>query len=716
MENKELHQLLTVKEEILLKDYKTDEIRNILICSHSKAGKTTFAETVLFNCGLISRLGKVEDGTTVSDYDPEEVKRQVSINATTIPIEWKSCKINFIDTPGYFDFIGELYGAASAAEGAMILVDAHSGVEVGTEIVWKLLLEKNISRMIAISKMDRENTDFFSTLESLREKFGTSVVPIQLPIGRDHEFTGFVDLVEQKAYYAVKNDPKKFDIQEIPLDMQADAAKFRDMLIESAAECDDELLLKYLDGTALTDDEVRYAVKKGTFDGNLAPVICTSSAYNIGINQVLDHIVNLMPSPAKFAASVGMIPGTDEPTSRNMDSSEHVSIHVFKTITDPYVGKLTFFKVKSGTLKQDAHLYNVNHDETERLGKIFFMDGKNQVTATQIVAGDIAAVAKLQFTGTGDTLCEKEHQIIYPKIDFPEPMYSLCVMAKEASDEDKINAGLHRLAEEDPTIRVFKHSETHQLILSGIGDLQLEVVKDRLKRKFGVVMDIVPAKVPYRETIRIPAKVEGKHKKQSGGHGQFGHVWIEFLPLMPGQGFEFSENIFGGSVPKQYVPAVEKGLRESLSEGILAGYPVVDLKAILYDGSYHPVDSSEMAFKIAAHVAFKKGMEMAKSVILEPIMLLSVSVPDSYMGDVIGDINSKRGRILGMEPTGSGMEVVKANVPYAELTTYALDLRSITHGRGSFSVTFSSYEEVPERTKNEIVEAAKAKMIKTHED
>lgn len=698
----------------MLKDYKTDEIRNVMICSHSKAGKTTLAETVLFNCGLINRLGKVEDGTTVSDYDPEEVKRQVSINATTIPVEWKNSKINFIDTPGYFDFIGEVHGAANVAEGAVILVDAHSGVEVGTEIIWNLLCEKSISRMISVNKLDRENADFFSTLESLREKFGTSVVPIQLPIGKDHDFTGFIDLVEQKAYYAVKNDPKNIAVKEIPQDLQEEALKYKDMLVESAAECDDELLMKYLDGASLTDEEVRYAVKKGTYDGTLVPVVCTSSAYNIGINQIMDHIVNLMPSPTKYEESVGCKPGSEDKMSLKMDASDHVSIHVFKTITDPYVGKLTFFKVKSGTLKQDAHLYNVNHDEVERLGKIFFMNGKTQVAANQIAAGDIAAVAKLQFTTTGDTLCEKEHLIMYPAISFPEPMYSLCVVAKETSDEDKINSGLHRLAEEDPTIKVFKHPETHQLILSGIGDLQLEVVKDRLKRKFGVEMDIVPAKIPYRETIRVPAKVEGKHKKQSGGHGQFGHVWVEFSPLAPGQGFEFSESIFGGSVPKQYVPAVEKGLRESLSEGILAGYPVVDIKANLCDGSYHPVDSSEMAFKIAAHMAFKKGLEMAKPVLLEPIMMLAVTVPDSYMGDVIGDINSKRGRILGMEPLGAGLQLVKANVPYAELTTYALDLRSITHGRGNFTVEFSSYEEVPERVKQEIMETAK--LEKKHEE
>lgn len=693
--------------ESILKEYATNQIRNVAVVSHSGAGKTTMIENILFATGAITRLGKVEEGTTASDYDPEEIKRKVSINATPISVEWKDSKINFIDTPGYFDFVGEVVAAMHIADSGIVVVDAVGGVEVGTEKNWSILSHKTLPRIVVINKLDRENADYYRTMDELRDKFGTSVVPLQLPIGKEHDFAGVVDLVEKKAYYFVKGDCKKFEVKDIPADMQDQVEEYREMLVETASEVEDSLLEKYLEGESLTDDEVRSAVKKGTAEGKLFPVLCVSSALGYGINQLLDVISTSLPS-ADCAKPVIGKSMNGEDIERKIDKNSPFAAIVFKTIADQFVGKLTVFKVVSGVMKADSTVFNPTRDESEKIGKLFIINGKHQTPVQQVVAGDIAAVSKLQFTSTSDTLCDKEKAIVLPVINFPKPMYKMAVISKVSGDDDKIASGLHKLAEEDPTFKLYKNTETHQLIMEGIGDLQLDVIKDRLKDKFKVEMDTVPAKIPYRETIRSVAKVEGKHKKQSGGHGQFGHVWIEFSPLEPGAGFEFQESIFGGSVPRQYVPAVEKGLREVMLEGVLAGYPVVDFKANLMDGSYHPVDSSEMAFKIAAHLAFKKGIESAKPVLLEPIMTLEVTVPDSFMGDVIGDINSKRGRILGMEPQEGGFELVKAHVPLAELSSYAIDLRSITQGRGVYDIDFFSYDEVPERIKNEIIEAAKA--------
>lgn len=695
-----------------MKEYATKELRNVAIISHSGAGKTTFTEAVLFNLGVINRLGRVEDGTTTSDYDPEEIKRQVSISATTIPVEFNKTKINIIDTPGYFDFVGEVLGAMSATDGAIILVDSVAGVEVGTEKVWEYATKRNLAKLILVNKMDRENANFFNVLDNLRENFGTSVVPMQLPLGKEENFTGVIDLVEKKAYVYAKGDSKKFETKEIPSEFKDDVDTYREMLIESVAETDDELLMKYLDGETLTDEEIINALKMGTASGKIAPVLCTSAIKGIGVQQVLNTIVSCLPAPDFKGEVVGINPKNGEKITRKIDASEPLAVQIFKTVTDPYVGKLSFFKVYSGTFLADSQVYNPEKDESERITKIFTMLGKNQLPLNKVFAGDIGAVAKLQITVTGDTLCDKDNPIILPKIEFPEPLFTRAVELKGDGDEDKIAAGLNKIAEEDPTFRMSKNVETKQLLMQGIGDLQLDVIKERLKRKFGVDVNTSDPRVPYRETIRTSVKVEGKHKKQSGGHGQYGHVWIEMSPLSPGEGFEFTESIFGGAVPKNYIPAVEKGIRESMEEGILAGYPVVDFKVNLYDGSYHPVDSSEMAFKIAASLAFKKGMEQAKPVLLEPIANVEVTVPDAYMGDIIGDINSKRGRVIGMEPK-DGMQVVKAQVPLAEMFSYAVDLRSITQGRGSFKMEFSHYEEAPERVAQEVI--AKTKAAKAQE-
>jgi len=689
-----------------LKDYSTGNIRNVVLVSHSGAGKTSLLENALFATGAITRIGKVEDGSTTSDFEPEEIKRKVSINATLIPIEWQDFKINFIDTPGYFDFVGEEYSAMAVADSAILVVDAVGGVEVGTEKNWSLLCAKEKPRMVVVNRLDRENADFYRTLESLRDKFGVSVIPVQIPIGAEGNLQGVIDLVDLKAVYYSKNDPKNFELKDIPDEYAEQVDIYRDMMLESLSETEDELMMKYLDGQSLSDAEIHVALKKGTAAGLVFPVYCASAGFGFGIPQLLNAVIQNMPAPDanEFADAFSV---DEQPIKQSISSTEAFSALVFKSITDPFVGKLTLFKVMSGILKPDSHIFNSVKGESERIAKIFYPLGKTQIPANQVVAGDIAAVAKLQYTATGDTLCDKEHQIIFPALKFPQPMFCVAAVGKTSGDEDKIASGLSKLAEEDPTFRIEKNAETKQLLIYGIGDLQLDVIKDRLKRKFGAEMDTEVAKIPYRETIKTPVKVEGKHKKQSGGHGQFGHVWVEFLPLEPGKGFEFSESIFGGSVPKQYIPAVEKGLLDSLDSGVLAGYPVVDFKANLYDGSYHPVDSSEMAFKIAAHLAFKKGMETAHPVLLEPIMHVEVTVPDAFMGDVIGDFNSKRGRILGMEPTENSHQVVKAHAPLAELATYALDLRSLTQGRGSFTMDFFSYEEVPERTKHEVIEAAK---------
>ncbi|HHV71256.1 MAG TPA: elongation factor G, partial [Clostridia bacterium] len=542
------------------------------------------------------------------------------------------------------------------------------------------------------------NANFYKVLDTAREIFGNNVVPVQLPIGSQDSFKGIVDLVEMKAYTPNEG--------EIPADLLDEAMSYREMLVDAVAEEDDELMMKYLEGEELTNEEVALCLKKALASGKVCPVLCGSSLKNIGITALMDFIVEYLPSPANIEEYKGKLPKADQETTRKPSAGEPFSALVFKTLADPYVGKLTLFRVISGTLKSDSQVYNANKDVTERLGQIFLLKGKNQIPVPEVQAGDIAAVAKLQETATGDTLCDKDNPIVYPAIDFPRPSISMAVEPKAKGDEEKISGGLARLTEEDPTFEVHKDNVTKQTLISGLGEIHLEVITSKLQKKFGVEVNLTTPKIPYKETIRSTVKVEGKHKKQSGGRGQYGHVWLELSPLEPGQGFQFEEKIFGGAVPRQYIPAVEKGIREALEEGVLAGYPVVDVKAVLYDGSFHPVDSSEMAFKIASSMAFKKGAAQAKPVLLEPIMNVEVTVPDEYMGDIIGDLNKKRGRILGMEPQGN-MQVVKAQVPQAEMFKYATDLRSMTQGRGSFTAEFSHYEEVPAQISEAIIEEAK---------
>ncbi len=686
-----------------MKTYQTKDIRNVALISHGGAGKTSLTEALLFTSGAVNRLGQVDNGTTTSDFDADEIKRQMSLSTTLAPVEWNNLKVNLLDTPGYFDFVGEVQAALRVADSCMVVVCAASGVEVGTEKVWGLADDYNLPRLVAINKMDRENANFDQTLEQLREFFGLGVIPVQAPIGKEGSFKGVVDLVDMKAL-VFSEDGKKVNEEEIPADLMDQVESYREMMMESVAESDDELLMKYLDGEPLTEEEIKSGLKKGVIEGKVIPVVCGAYTSNIGSQPLLNLINSCLPSPAEVGEVKGFAPGNEEEEiTRKVSGEEPLSALVYKTLADPYVGRINFFKVFSGTMKSDSQVYNSNKDKMERLGQVFLMRGKTQINISEAAAGDIAAVAKLSETTTGDTLCDKANPIVFSPITFPRPVISYAVKAKAKGEEEKVFAGLTRFLDEDPTLEVEKKTETKQTLLWGIGELQLDIVRSRLAKKFGVEVDLSTPKVPYKETIRSTVKVEGKHKKQSGGRGQFGHVWIEVGPAE--EEFDFVDKIFGGSVPKQYIPAVEKGVKEAMEEGILARNPVVNVRTTLYDGSFHTVDSSEMAFKIAASMAFKKAMEQANPVLLEPIMNVEITVPDAFMGDIMGDLNSKRGRILGTEPM-NGKQLIKAQVPLSEMFRYSIDLRSMTQGRGSFTMEFDRYEEVPDHMAQKVIEAS----------
>ena len=672
-----------------MKDYKTNQIRNVGLVSHGGAGKTTLTEAFLFNTKVIDRMGRVENGTTVSDYDPEEIARQISISTSVIPVEWRECKINILDMPGYFDFFGEVVSGLRVVDSVIIPVCAASGVEVGTEKVFNMAKKNKLPIIFFINKMDRENADYFKTLNQLMEKFGNKVIPLTFPIGSEQSFKGYVDVLTQKAYVY---DEKGVKETEVPADLMDKVLSAKEELIENIAENDETLMEKYFGGEEFTQEEMKEGIKNSIRIGELMPVLCGSSLKNIGTDKLLDAIVEFLPSPLDIER---------EKASENGP----VAAFVFKTIADPYVGRLSIFKVVSGTLTSDSTLLNSNKQMQEKISQLYILRGKKQMPVSKLVAGDIGAVAKLQYTMTGDTLCDTSNPVTLSAIEFPQPTLALAIEPKSKGDEEKISNGLQRPQEEDPTFKVEKNLETGQMIVYGMGEQHIEVISKKLMNKFGVECTLTDPIVPYRETIKGKVKVEGKHKKQTGGHGQYGHVWIEFEPN-PNSEFEFEDKIFGGAVPKQYIPAVEKGLRESMKEGVLARYPVVNIKATLVDGSYHPVDSSEMAFKIAASLAFKKGMEQANPVLLEPIMRVEVVVPEEYMGDIIGDLNKRRGRILGME-SKDNLEVITAEVPLAEMNRYATDLRSLTQARGDFKMTFARYEEAPPNVAQKIIEERK---------
>jgi elongation factor G len=668
-----------------------DKIRNVVLLSHSGAGKTSASEAMLFTAKAITRLGRVPEGTTTSDYDPDEIKRQISISLSILPCQWQGVKINLIDTPGYSDFVGEVRAAMRVAEGAIIVVCAASGVEVGTEQVWSYCEEAKLPRLILVNKMDRENADFYRTLGQLQSKFGSKCVPMQLPIGAQDSFEGIVDLLMMKTGAEAK-EPK------IPAPLQEKAKSFQEKLIEAVAEVDDKLIEKYLGGEALTGEELGSGLRKAVLSGRIVPVLAGSATKNIGFSSLLEAINNYLPSAKEREVVIAgdgsekIKPSPDGP----------LAALVFKTSADPYVGKLTYFRVYSGTLNSNSQVWNASRGGAERIGQLFVLRGKNQEPVPQISAGDIGAVAKLTTTSTGDTLCSQDKQVKIAPIEFPPPIFSLAVHPKTKTDLDKLGAALTRLAEEDPTLQVRREADTNETILSGIGESQLEVAAEKMQRKFGVGVKLEIPKVPYKETITTPAKAEYKHRKQTGGHGQYGHVLLELEPLPRGTGNEFVDKVVGGAIPRNYIPAVEKGVKEGFKEGVLAQYPVTDLRAIVYDGSFHPVDSSDICFKIAGAGALKKGMTEGQPVLLEPIMNIKVTVPEDYTGDIIGDLNTKRARVQGMSP-GGGVNIIEAQVPLAEILRYAIDLKSITQGRGSYKAEFSHYEEVPSHVAQKII-------------
>lgn len=673
-----------------MRNYPSNKIRNVGILAHGGAGKTSLTEAMLYNASHTTRLGKVDDGTTVTDYLPEEIKRKVTVSTTLAPVEWRDHKINILDTPGYADFIGEVRSAMRAVDSVVLVVCGVSGVEVQTEVHWDAAEEANMPRVFFVNKMDRENANYYRVLDNLKNSFGSQVVPVMLPIGSEESFSGVVDLLQKKAYAYEGTKIKEIDI---PAEIQAEVDNYREALMEAAAEGDDELIMKYLEGEPLSDEEVFRGLKAAVKSAKVVPVYCGSSLKNMGIQPLLDNMVDLLPSPQEVSNADG----------KDL-SKDPLAAIVFKTLADPFVGKLTFVRVVSGILKSDSTVHNMNKQKDERYGALLVMRGKNQENVTEAPPGDIVAIAKLVDTTTGDTLGIKDKSPILEGVEFPNPTFSVAVEAKSRNDEDKVGNGLTRLLEEDPTLRFEKNTETKQTILTGMGEQHLDITLERLHRKFGVEVNTKNPRVPYRESIRGTAEYEYKHKKQSGGHGQYGHVKLRFEPL-PEQEFQFTETIFGGSVPKNYHPAVEKGVREAMTDGILAGYPMTNIKVTLYDGSYHDVDSSEMSFKIASSMCFRKGVEKATPVLTEPIMNVEVHVSEQFMGDIISDLNGKRGRIQGMESQGK-MQVVKAQVPLSEMYRYAIDLKSITQGRGMFTMEFSHYEDVPQQIAKNVIEEA----------
>lgn len=664
-----------------MKTYDTEKIRNVCLVGHGGSGKTSLSEAFLFNSGAINRIGRISEGNTVSDSLPEEIKHHVSISTSLLPVESGGHKINILDTPGYSDFIGEVMEALRVVESGVLVLCGVSGLEVQAEILWNIMDGHQLPRIAFINKLDRENSSFTKVLEQLKSTYPKAhFAQIHIPIGRESDFEGIVDVLAQKAYYYEKNGSGKYTAKDVPPELADEVQTLRDNLAELAAEADDEILMNYLDGRELSEEELKKAVHLAFAQGLIIPVLCGSAGKNIGVSHLMDFIAANAPQPKVLPDKAAL---------------------VFKTLADPYVGKMNFFRVYGGTFAGDHLIYDVNQDGEEKMGQPFYLRGKAQELVPTVVAGDMAVIAKLQAIKTGDTLCAKEKPVTLPGIKFPQPCLPVAIEPKSKGDEDKLSNALLRLCEEDLTIRIDKDMETKELILTGLGEMHLEILMEKLARKFGVAVNIHTPRVPYRETIQKAVKVEGKHKKQSGGHGQYGHVWISMEPLED-KDFEFDEEVFGGAVPKQYFPAVEKGIKEAMISGILAGYPVTNVKVVLYDGSYHSVDSSEMAFKLASILAFRKGAEMAQPVLLEPVVEAEVHVPETFMGDVIGDLNSKRGRVLGMEQDGK-MQLIRAYVPQAEMMRYAIDLKSLTQGRGSFQLKFYQYEVVPARLLDSIV-------------
>ena len=688
-----------------MKVYSGSEIRNVAVAGHNDTGKTTLVSQLLFNAGVTTRQGRVEDGTTTTDFDQDEIERKHSISGAIAFAEWKDTKVNLIDSPGFGIFLMEAKSAMRVADSAMILVSAVTGVEVTTEKVWKFAEEYELPRLIVINKMDRERASYTRSLEALQKKFSKNVVPIQLPMGEEKDFHGVIDLVAMKAYKYASDGSGKFETIDIPANFKEEAEQARAQLIEKVAEGDDTLMERFFEQGGLSQEELIDGLKREISHHQIYPVLLSSASHNIGGHAVLDAIVALLPSPEEVKTVTGRNP-KGETITFDRRPEAFTSALVFKTFSDPFSGRVSVFRVYSGTLKSDTSYCNTTKDHEERIGKLQLLQGKQQIAVPELRAGDIGAVAKLKDVHTGDTIASKDHQIVIEHIKYPEPAISFAIEPKARGDEDKINVALARLIEEDPTINFGRDERTKEVLIGGQGQLHVEIVVSKLKKKYGVDVILHPPKVPYRETITRASEAHGRHKKQSGGHGQFADCKITMEPLPRGGEFEFVDEIFGGSIPRQYIPAVEKGIQEARLKGFLAGYPVVDFRVRLKDGQYHDVDSSELAFKIAGSLAFQQGMEAGRPTLLEPIMHVDIDAPTEYVGDLMGDLNSRRGRMEGVDAEGE-TQTLHARVPLAEMLTYGSTLRSITQGRGSFHMEFSHYEEVPRNLQEKIIAESK---------
>jgi elongation factor G len=697
-----------------MKDYAVANIRNIALVGHGSSGKTSLTSAFLFDTGATGRLTKVDKGNSITDYDPDEIERKISINVAVCFCEWKDHKVNIVDTPGYSNFLWDTKASLRAVDAATVVVCGVAGVEVGTEKVWNMLEEHRLPRTIVINKLDRENSSFGRTLESVQQFFGRQAIPVQLPIGEEKNFGGVVDVVAGKAYLFDKDESGKFKEAAVPADMQADVEKRRRELVEMVAESDEKLMEKYLEQGELTPEEFRDGLKRAILGRQLFPVFAASGLTNIGAQLLLDGMLAYLPSPVEREAVMATVKGSEQAVQPSPDAP--FAALVFKTISDPYTGRISLMRIFSGRMNPDGSVTNVTRDTDEKFVGLFYLQGKEQISAGQAKAGDIAATAKLKVTSTGDSLCAKGAGIAFAPIKFPEPSISFAIEPKTRADEDRISAATHRIIEEDPTVRFDRDPDSAQLLISGNGELHVRIIAERLKKRYNVDVDLKPPKISYKETIKGKADVQGRHKKQTGGRGQFGDVWIKMEPLARGKDFEFEDKVFGGAIPRNFIPSVEKGILEARKKGVLAGYPAVDFKVILYDGSYHDVDSSDIAFKIAATKAYKKAMKEAKPTILEPVMSVEIYTPEAYMGDIMGNLNGRRGKVQGMEQKGTS-RVLKAQVPMSEMLDFEPTLTSITGGRGSYLMEFSHYEEAPALVQQKIIaDAVREGRVKPEEE
>ena len=684
------------------REFSLEKTRNIGIIAHIDAGKTTTTERILFYTGILHKMGEVHEGAATMDWMAQEKERGITITSAATTCHWKNHRINIIDTPGHVDFTVEVERSLKVLDGAVTVLSAKGGVEPQSETVWRQAERYHVPRMVYVNKMDIIGADYYNVIQMIVDRLNGHPVAIQIPIGSEDQFKGIIDLIKMKAVIYEEDYTKEPDSVEIPAEYKEKAEEYRQKMLDAVAETDDDLMMKYLEGEELTEEEIKAAIRKATVECRICPVVCGSSYKDKGIQPMLDAVVDYMPSPLDIPPIKGINPDTNEEDHREADDSEPFSALAFKIMADPFVGKLAFFRVYSGTLSAGSYVYNSTKGKKERIGRILQMHANNRKEIEIVYSGDIAAAVGLKDTTTGDTLCDEDHPIILESMEFPDPVISVAVEPKTKADQEKMGIALQKLAEEDPTFRVRTDAETGQTIISGMGELHLDIIVDRMSREFKVDCTVGKPQVAYRETIRKPVKAEGKFVRQSGGKGQYGHCWLELIPQDAGKGFEFESKIVGGAIPKEYIAPIEAGVKEAMENGIVAGYPMVDIKAIVYDGSYHEVDSSEMAFKVAGSMAFKAGAAKANPVLLEPYVKVEVNVPEEYMGDVIGDLNSRRGRIEGMEPR-NGVQVIDAFVPLSEMFGYATDLRSKTQGRGNYSMEIAYYDEVPKNISDAIV-------------